>query len=150
MNTKSSKNKKVLLRERKRHTAGLLCLPTVLLCHPGWWGRPTLPGEYLPWQGGIYPGCGRGDLPWPGRYLPWMGGTYLGQVEVPILHTPIQGRYLPAKVGIPVVDKVKLLPSIILRMRTVITTNSIARKGSFHIPTCGKLRISHKRDPMLT
>ena len=53
----------------------------------------SLDGEYLPWPGGvgIYPGRGRG-------YLPWLGwGTYLGW-EVPTL---VQGRYPPAKVGTP-------------------------------------------------
>ena len=91
-------NKKVLLRERKRHTARhvespwgyLFWLGGTHLCWGGvttlaWGEVPTLAGEYLPWpgsthlgQGGTYLGWGiptlvRGYLPWPGGNLPWPG-----------------------------------------------------------------------------
>ena len=89
-------NKKVLLRECKRHTACHVDLP--------WPGRyPTLTKGYLPWlgylpwpagthfgQGGTYLGWRGTYLGWgvptlvggiptlAGGYLPWLGGTYLG------------------------------------------------------------------------
>ena len=67
-------NKKVLLHERKRHTARHVASP---------WGEG---GSYLGWvgggiltlAGGVPTLVGGGYLPWLGRYLPWPGGTYLG------------------------------------------------------------------------
>ena len=72
-------NKKVLLRERKRHTARRVAS----VCHAipvgGTYagggvptlggGVPTLVGGYLPWWGSTYPGGGGGTYP-GGGYLP--------------------------------------------------------------------------------
>ena len=75
-------NKKVLLRERKRHTARRVAsTPYVVLTGypppprvPPWQGTP--PAGYPPWQG----------TP-PGRVPPWQGTPWLG--------TPRQGTPLP-------------------------------------------------------
>ena len=65
---KYKQNKKVLLRELKRHTErGLSSTPYAALSG----------GGYLPWLGGTYPGRGVPTL--PGGYLPCPEGTYLGQ-----------------------------------------------------------------------
>ena len=60
-------NKKVLLRERNRHTARRVASPG---------GGGGGGGGFIPWLGGggTYLGWGRGYLPWPGG-----GGTYLSQ-----------------------------------------------------------------------
>ena len=65
-------NKKVLLREPKRHTARRVASPWEVGTYLGQ-GGPTLAGRR-----GNY--LGRGYLPWSrGGYLPWwLGGTYLG------------------------------------------------------------------------
>ena len=74
-------------------------------------GVPTLAWGYLPWLGRV-PTLARGYLPWlevptlAGGYLPWQGGTYLGM-----------GGYVPWPGG----NRLKTLPSPILRMRSVIT-----------------------------
>ena len=74
-NTKRRLNKKVLLRERKRHTdRGVSSTPSAVLSGgrgvptlAG--GVPTLAGGYLPWPWGTYLGRrGGGYLPWPGGY----------------------------------------------------------------------------------
>ena len=76
------KNKKVLLHERKRHTA---CHTASVRCADlSWWE-----GEgYLSWPvggrggGGTYTGRGRVYLPWLGEGVPTLaggGGTYHGQ-----------------------------------------------------------------------
>ena len=76
-------NKKVFLRERKRHTA--VACSKYSLCDEGgylpWMGVPILAGGYLPWMGWPLPWMG-GYLPWIGWYLPWMG-------------VPTQGMYPP-------------------------------------------------------
>ena len=75
---KQTLNKKVLLRERKRHTA-----------------RHVL-GGYLPWPGGGVPHLARGYLPWPGGY-PTLAGGYptLGR------YPPWPGGYLSWMRGVP-------------------------------------------------
>ena len=97
-----SKNKKVLLRERKRHTPRCVASPwrggTYLgrggVTYLGWdvpilvRGEPTLAGGYLPWLygvptlagGGTYLGQGvpslaRGYPPWPGGVPTLAGGV---------------------------------------------------------------------------
>ena len=122
---KLSQHKKVLLRERKRHTARCVANP--------WQG-----GTYLG-QGGGVPTLAReeGYLPWPGG-----GGTYLGWEEgvstlagggVPTLAGGIstylgQGEWVPTLAGVPPpprcgqTNKLKLLPSPILGMRVVTST----------------------------
>ena len=65
-------NKKVLLHERKRHTAHRVASP--------WWGVPTLAGGVPTLAGGVPTMAGGGYLPWlGGTYFGWGGGTYLGQ-----------------------------------------------------------------------
>ena len=88
-------NKKVLLRERKRHTARRVASPLG--------GTPPYPGDTYLGQG----------------YPPWLGGTYLGQ-GVPTLVWDTNLRWdgvLPPRCG--QTNKLKLLPSPILRMRAV-------------------------------
>ena len=83
----SKSNKKVLLRERKRHTARHVASA----CHAVLVGGVTYPGGgYLPWWRGTYPGGG-GYLPW------WRGGTYPGGGGVPTLVEggTYPGGYLP-------------------------------------------------------
>ena len=108
--SKIGKNKKVLLRERKRYTTHHVASPeggTYL----GWGWVPILAGVPTLAKGGTY--LGQGYLPWPrgiptlaGGYLPWPGvptltrGTHLGQ-EIPTLAKG--GTYL----GSPGVDKLK-------------------------------------------
>ena len=53
-------NKKVLLRERKRHTARRIASTRCDAMFPCGGGVPTLAGRYLPW---------------PGGYLFWVGAT---------------------------------------------------------------------------
>ena len=79
-------NKKVLLRERKRHTARRVASPgSGYLPWLGAGGYPPWPGgTYPPWLAGVYLG---------GGYPPWLGGTYLGQGCT--RHTPGK-HYLPA------------------------------------------------------
>ena len=78
------KNKKVLLRERKRRTAR--CARSVPCADLSWrvgGGGGTKPGQEVPTlAGGTY--LAMGDLPWLGTFLPWPGGTYPGW-GVPIL-----------------------------------------------------------------
>ena len=102
------KNKEVLPRERKRHTArraastrcaalshsgrggGSTYLdPGEGVTHSGWGG-----GEYLPWLGDIPTLAGGTCSGWGGGYLPWMGDTYPGWGFF-----PGQGRYPPGKEG---------------------------------------------------
>ena len=68
-------NKKVLLRECKKHTArhttSVCCAD--LSWQGGGGGYLPWPGGYLPWPGGIYPSW-RGTYPGWG-YLPWPGGV---------------------------------------------------------------------------
>ena len=102
-------NKKVLLRDRKRHTArrvaGPWAVPT--LAGGGWGvstldgvvptlqypsfphpdlvggGAPTFSGGYLSWDIPLsHPDLAGGYLPWLGGYLPWPGGhlPWLGGV----------------------------------------------------------------------
>ena len=130
-------NKKVFLSERKRHTyRGVACT----LCrtgypphlartgYPPWPGQDTPPGRprYLLRQG----------TPWPGQGTPWTGYSPWPDQGTP----PARPRYPPhqAKVspwtgyppgpsqGTPpptgVVDKVKFLPSLVLRTWSVITS----------------------------
>ena len=78
-------NKKVLLRERKRHTA-----------------RRVASTRYTAPIG----------VPLPSWDLTWTGGTPAG---VPLPRQGVPGVPLPA-----MVDKVKILPSVILRMRAVM------------------------------
>ena len=85
-------NKKVLLRERKRHTAHRVASP--------WWGGGTYLGRggggtYLGWGD---PSLARGALTLAGGYLPWLvvpiltrGVPTLAGGGVPTL----AGRYLP-------------------------------------------------------
>ena len=77
-------NKKVVLREHKRHTARCVASP---------WG-----GTYLGWRGEGVPTLarGRGYLPWPGGsgYLPWPGEG------VPTLAGG-RGNYLSWGEGVP-------------------------------------------------
>ena len=95
-------NKKVLLRERKRHTNRRVASTPYAVPVGGGGGRylPWVGGGYLPWVGCTYPGWGVPTL--GGGYLPWVGGTYPGQgVQVPPTWEgtpPIQtweGRYPP-------------------------------------------------------
>ena len=92
-------NKKVLLRERKRHTA---CrVPSTHYAVPVG-GGTYLAGGYLPWPGGTYPGWGW-YLSWPGGYLPWLGVPTLAG-RVPTLaggYLPWPGGYLPWLGGVP-------------------------------------------------
>ena len=58
---KFSKNKKVLLRERKKHTAHRIASTRCAVLYPGggylpWPGVPKLERGYLPWPVGTYPG----------------------------------------------------------------------------------------------
>ena len=80
-------NKKVLLRERKRHTARRVASTCCATLSPGGtypgWGVPTL-------DGGTYPG-GK-YLPWSGGYRPWTG-DYLPDVGTP--HW-LEGRNSPS------------------------------------------------------
>ena len=76
-----SPNKKVLLREHKRHTAHRVASPGGKGTYLGqggylpWWG-------YLPWQG--VPTLAGGGVPTLAKgYLPWLGGTYLGRDGAP-------------------------------------------------------------------
>ena len=119
------KSKKVLLRERKRHTAHRVASPW--LEGVGTLGYP-LPPSWPGW-GGRYLGIplspphpdlarGVGTLGTPSPILIWLGAgvRYLGVPPHPDL----------ARVGTPLprcgqTNKVKLLPSPILRMRTVKT-----------------------------
>ena len=79
----SFSKKKVLLRERKRHTAHRVASP--------WRGGG---GEcYLPWPGGTYLGQGVSTL--AGLYLPWQGGTYLGRGVLTL------SRGVPTLAGVP-------------------------------------------------
>ena len=82
----SRKNKKVLLRERKRHTRDIPTLDggtypgrggiTLDRWYLPWKGIPTLTGGYLPWTWGYLTWL-RGYLSWPGA--PTLdGGTYPG------------------------------------------------------------------------
>ena len=89
---KSLVNKKVLLRERKRHTACRVASADgkggTYLGQGGYlpWGTPHPDlargrGTYLGWGGGgTYLGQGGGVLPWGTPALTWPegGGTYLG------------------------------------------------------------------------
>ena len=99
----SNSNKKVLLPERKRHTACRGMGGGYLPCVAGYLPRR----EYLPWiwRGGNY-SCQEGVPTLDGGYLPWPGGgTYLGW-GVPILAVgtyPGWG-YLPWPEGIPTLD----------------------------------------------
>ena len=67
--------KKVLSRERKKHTARRVASTRCAALSP----RRGV-GGYLPCLGGGVPALAGRNLPWPGRYLPWMGGrvTYSG------------------------------------------------------------------------
>ena len=109
------KNKTVLLRERKRHTAR--CVASARHAVPvgeggylPWWLVPTLGGTYPGGVRGTYHGGG-GYLPWWGRgihtlvggwgYLPWWGGwgvpTLVGWGYLPRLGGTCSpgGGYLP-------------------------------------------------------
>ena len=104
-------NKKVLLRERKRHTAeGVPTLAGGRGNLP--WGTPrpdlargvpTLARgvptlgypPILTWLGGTYLGWGVPTLGYP-PILTWLEGTYLGQVG----YLPGQGRYPPSPSGL--------------------------------------------------
>ena len=103
-------NMKVLLRERKRHTARRRASTRC-----GWGKRGYLPWPGLPTlAGSTYPGQGEGYLPWPGE-VPTLTGRYLLKVctarppPAPIdwkLGTPISwkvGTHLPVgwKLGYP-------------------------------------------------
>ena len=131
----SNVNKKVLLRERKRHTANrtasVHCADLSWLgsTYPGL-GVPTLAREgYLPWPGGTYPGWEgvpalvRGYLPWP-RVPTLVRGCLpmLGYLLWPRGYLPwLVGTYL-ARVPPLGVDRempVKTVPSPIVRMRAV-------------------------------
>ena len=88
-------------------------------------GVPTL-ARGIPTLAWGYPPLLEGYLPWPGGYLHWPGSTYLGQ-GVP---TFAMGGYLPWPGGTHLgwctprsgqTNKLKLLPSPILRIRTVKT-----------------------------
>ena len=83
-------NKKVLLRERKRHAAHRVASPsggTYL-----GWGVPTLARGCLPWLGVLT--LARAYLPWLGIwYLPWSEGYLLWLSEG--LSTLAGGTYLP-------------------------------------------------------
>ena len=143
-------NKKVLLRERKRHTnRSVTSTPYAVLS----WGVPTLDREHLPW--------GTPLLTWPGGYLlwevptlargylPWMGSTYLGW-GVPTLGVPpswpAQGGVptlgVPhldlARVPPPSVDRLKTLPSphpsdAVGNKDTIYCTNVYVFVGMFHV-----------------
>ena len=113
----SINNNKVLLRERKRHTARPVASPW-----PGGGGVSTFGGggaTYLGRRRGTYLGWGVPAL--AGGYLPWLEGTYLGRggggvlalARVPIL----AGVYLLRLGEYPPLPG--LLPSPILRMREV-------------------------------
>ena len=91
LNVSNISHKKVLLRERKRHTSRRVASPggSTYLGRGGggyllWlggtylgWGVPTLARRVPTLAGGTYPG--QGYLPWPGvptlagEYLPWLG-----------------------------------------------------------------------------
>ena len=89
---------KVLLRERKRHTARRVASTRHAVPVGGGGGVPTLVGGYLPWW-------------WWGGYLPWwwgvptlVGGTYHGGgVPTMVVGVPTQvggtylGRYPPCQ-----------------------------------------------------
>ena len=111
---KNKANKKVLLRELKRHTARHAA--SVLCDDLSWRGRGTYHDQgkgylpcpegrgYLPWagRGSTYPGCREGYLPWP------EGREYLTRLGYP---SPGVDRQMP----------VKAVPPPILRMWVVIT-----------------------------
>ena len=124
----SFQHKKVLLRERKRHTDRHIASPSVVLV----WGVPpiwTWPGGVThPWQGvprippsgpgwgtpcprldGVPPsGPGLGTSP---PIQGWMG------------YSPPSGPGRRTPTPSPGVDKLKTLPSLILRMRLVINAS---------------------------
>ena len=119
-------NKKVLLRERKRHTvrrvASTRCAAPVPWVGEGVptlaggtyleWGVPTLErGGYLLWKVGTYPGW-KGYLPYMGGFLSWMRGV--------LTHGKLEGRLSP---GVNRGTPVKTVPSPMFRMRAVIITN---------------------------
>ena len=77
---KNNFNKKVLLRERKRHTARRVastCYAVPVGGYLLWWGGAYPGGGYLPWVGGIYSGWGVPTLVGGGTY-PWWGVPTLG------------------------------------------------------------------------
>ena len=133
-------NKKVLLRKRKRHTARhVASTPYVVLTgYPSqgrvppiltWPGGPYLvtPQQGTPRQGTPLPGYppGAGYPPWAGYppqldlagYPPWLPHGILGNVAK---HYGIWVPPLPADV-----NRLKTLPSPILRMRAVKKTSCV-------------------------
>ena len=97
--------KKVLLRERKRHTARRVSsTPSAALS--GYLPRPevpTLTGGYQPWLGGTYPGWGY-PISGHGAIPSWVPHLVL------VRYPPGVNRQMP----------VKTVPSPILQMRAVI------------------------------
>ena len=100
-------------------------------------GVPTLAGEYLPWLWGTYPGRGvpilaRGT--YQGRYPP--SGPGQGRQPPPPPPTPRSGP-CRGRVGTPrcgQTNKLKLLPSPIIRMRSVIILLNLFKlaKAAYH------------------
>ena len=81
-------DKKVLLRECKRHTTSRIArtccvgmggggVPTLVGGIYPEWGVPTLVGSTYPGLGGTY--LGWGYLPWTGEYLPWQGVPWMAR-----------------------------------------------------------------------
>ena len=124
-------NKKVLLRERKRHTdRGVSSTPHAVLSG----GAPTLVGG-----GGVVPTLARGYLLWlGGTYLGW-GGTDLGWGDLPWLGVPTLAG-LPPGCG----QTENITSRLVLPTRSVMKKNllmSIAHR--FHSQPTSLMAYSH-------
>ena len=124
-------NKKVLLRERKRHTAHPVASARYAALSNGWMGGGGYPIQSWWGVSPSRPGQGVGT---PGTPPPPTIQTWPP-------HPQTWDRVPPFPAS---VDRLKILPSLILRMR-VVTTNS-----KTHIVTNKYWRLANRRLPITT
>ena len=166
-------NKKVLLRERKRHTDRNVSSTPYAVLYRGYlpWpegdGVPTLAGGGVPTLArgrGVPTLAGEGYLPWPGRgrgtylcwgggerYLPWLGGgvptlaRWVGTLGYPLPPSgPGRGTALPPS---PALNRLKTLASPSLGSVKFISINGVFTLLDTENDTCTETDGDNMRKP---